>query len=184
MLVCHHDYTSPAAAVAVLRLQRIKDEGGDVRFAGLDVLGIEAAIPATLDQLAELDRVQGQAAELGLVMRRPRSRPPTLPAHLVADRAEEAGLGAAWRQAVLVAYWSHGADLADPALLRSLAVDAGLDGDAVSRLLQDRGAHLTLRQRMLLVRGRGVGGVPVLDLDGTLLSADLPDDDLRRLAAV
>jgi 2-hydroxychromene-2-carboxylate isomerase len=184
MLVCHHDFTSPAAAVAVLRLQGIADEGGHVAFSGVDVLGIDAAIPVTLDQLTELEHVRDRAAALGLDMRRPTRRPPTLPAHLVADLAEQAGLGASWRDAVLRAYWTDGVDIGGRDELVDLAMTAGLDGLEVAATLADREARTALRRRMLLLRGRGVGGVPVLDLDGTLLSADLPDEDLRQLAAV
>jgi predicted DsbA family dithiol-disulfide isomerase len=183
MLVCHFDFTSPAAAVAVLRLQRIADQGGSVAFVGLDVLGIEAAIPATLDQLAELERVRDRAAALGLAMRRPSRRPPTLPAHLVADLAETKGLGSSWRHTVLAGYWERGLDVSDPEVLAELAGVAGLDGGQVGALVADRRARVALRQRMLQVRGRGVGGVPVLDVGGTLIAADLSDDDLRQLAS-
>ncbi|MEX0836343.1 MAG: DsbA family protein, partial [Nitriliruptor sp.] len=78
----------------------------------------------------------------------------------------------------------RGADLADDATLPALAGDAGLDTAAVSDLLADRGARIQLRRRMLATRQRGIGGVPVLEVDGTLVSADLPDADLRQLAGV
>ncbi len=183
MLVCHFDYTSPAAAVAVLRLQRIADEGGRIGFAGFDVLGLDAAIPLTLDQLDELERARPRAAALGFDLRRPSVRPPTLSAHLVGDLAEVAGLGASWREATLRAYFERDTDLAVASVLVELAVDAGLDRQDVTSHLADRTARIAARRRMLLVRGRGIGGVPVLDLDGTLVSADLPDDDLRQLAS-
>jgi predicted DsbA family dithiol-disulfide isomerase len=184
MLTCHFDYTSPAAAVAVLRLQPIADDGGNVAFAGFDVLGLDAAIPVTLDQLEELDRVRERLVTLGLDVRRPTWRPPTLAAHLVGTLAETAGLGASWRTTVLRAYWEDDADIADPDRLAALAVTAGLDGETVATTVADRTARTALRQRMLLLRGRGIGGVPVLDLDGTLVSADLTDEDLRQLASV
>lgn len=182
VLILHHDPTSPAAAVATLRLQRIADEGGDVGFQGLDTLGLEITIPATLDQLAELERVGDQLRELGLVVRWPARRPPTLGVHLVGELAETLGSGAAWRTAVLAAYWQAGADLGDDALLVELAAGAGLDGLAVAALLADRTARIQLRRRMAATRQRGIGGVPVLELQGALFSADLPDADLRQLA--
>ncbi|MEX1164593.1 MAG: DsbA family protein [Nitriliruptor sp.] len=184
MLILHHDPTSPASAVATLRLQQLAAEGGAVAFQGFDTLGLDAAIPVTLDQLAELDRVGDRLRELGVDVRRPIQRPPTLAVHLVADLADPAGLGAAWRTAVIAAYWERGADLADDATLSALAGDAGLDTAAVSDLLADRGARIQLRRRMLATRQRGIGGVPVLEVDGTLVSADLPDADLRQLAGV
>ncbi|MTV25464.1 hypothetical protein FTX61_08590 [Nitriliruptoraceae bacterium ZYF776] len=181
MLICHHDVTSPAAAVAVLRLQALADAGGHVAFRGLDVLGLETTVPATLDQLEQLPRYAPRAAELGLTMRRPRLRPPTLGVHLVADHAESLGLGASWRSACLHAYWEDGADLGDDELVADLAAAAGLDRAVVAALLADRPARIALRRRMGTLRGRGVGGVPVLEYQGTLVSAELSDDDLRQL---
>jgi predicted DsbA family dithiol-disulfide isomerase len=182
MLVCHFDYTSPAAAVAVFRLHRIVDAGGQVGFSGFDTLGLDAAIPVTLDQLEELERHRARAVDLGLEVRRPTVRPPTLAAHLVGDLAESVGLGASWRETVLRAYFERGIDLGDGEALVELGRMAGLDAGEVAGVLADRAARTALRRRMLLVRGRGIGGVPVLDVDGTLVSADIPDADLRQLA--
>lgn len=182
MLILHHDVTSPAAAVAVLRLQRIADAGGAVAFQGIDVLGLDAAIPVTLDQLAELERETARLRELGLAARRPSRRPPTLGVHLVAEHAEERSLGAAWRDAALAGYWEQDADLGDDAVLTELAAAAGLDRGEVADRLADRPARVQLRRRMLATRQRGVGGVPVLEYHGSFVPADLPDADLRQLA--
>lgn len=184
MLRVFFDHPSPAAAVAVLRLQRLADEGLAVAFVGFDVLGLQVAVPATLDQLAELERSQDRARELGLEMRRPRLRPPTLGAHVIGEVAEDHGLGAAWRWACLSGYWTHGVDLGDHAQLRELAGSAGLPDDAVAAALADPARRATVRARMLEARSRGIGGVPVLEHAGTLLPPDLPDDDLRVLAAM
>jgi predicted DsbA family dithiol-disulfide isomerase len=182
VLILHHDPTSPAAAVATLRLQRVADAGGRVAFQGLDVLGLDVAVPATLDQLEELERVGERLRALGVQVRRPRRRPPTLGVHLVAELAEAADLGGAWRTAAITAYWEADADLSSDHVLVELAVGAGLDGTAVAAALADRPARLQLRRRMTATRQRGVGGVPVLEYQGAFVSADLPDDDLRQLA--
>lgn len=183
MLILHHDVTSPAAAVAVLRLQRIADEGGQVGFQGIDVLGLETALPITLDQLAELRRETARLRGLGLEVRRPSRRPPTLGAHLIAEHADVAGRGAAWRSATLAAYWERDVDLGDDAVLVDLAADVGLDAGRIAALLADRTARIALRRRMLATRQRGIGGVPVLEYQGAFVSADLTDEDLRELAA-
>jgi predicted DsbA family dithiol-disulfide isomerase len=183
VLILHHDVTSPAAAVAVLRLQRISDGGGQVAFQGIDVLGLEAALPLTLDQLAELERETVRLRALGLQVRRPSRRPPTLGVHLVAEHAEVVGLGAAWRAATLAAYWERDLDLGDDRILVDLAGGVGLDAGRVASLLSDRSARTSLRRRMLATRQRGIGGVPVLEFQGAFVSADLTDDDLRQLAA-
>lgn len=184
MLRLFFDYPSAAASVAVLRLQRLADEGLPVSFLGFDVLGLQMAVPATLDQLAELERHQRRARELGLVMRRPRLRPATLGAHVVGEVAQDHGLGAAWRWACLSGYWTHGVDLGDDVQLRELAMSAGLPDIDVVEALSNPTRRAAVRARMRESRTRGIGGVPVLEHDGTLLPPDLADGDLRALAAM
>jgi 2-hydroxychromene-2-carboxylate isomerase len=184
VLVLHFDYPSPASAVALLRLQRIADAGGNVAFAGIDALGLAIAVPPTLDQLVEREQVAAQAAALGLPLGRPSRRPPTLLAHLLGDLADERGLGAAWREACLRAYWTLDADLGDPDRLRPLAASVGLAGVAVDELLGDQRRQVVRRQQDLTARRRGVGAVPLLELDGTFVPADLDDAALRELAAL
>ncbi len=184
MLTLYFDYPSPASVVALVRLQAIADAGGDVAFVGIDTLGLEIAVPPTLDLLAELERTAARCAEVGLPLRRPSRQPPTLAAHLLGERAELAGVGAAWRHACLEAYWQRDVDLSDELALVRLAADVGVDeGEAVA-LLGDRRRRVSLRSRMAGLRTRGVGGVPVLEVDGVLCSASLPDTDLRVLAGL
>ncbi len=184
MLVLHYDVPSLPATVAVLRLQRIADAGGVVEFRGIDVVGVDAALPVTLDQLDEIERWRDRAEALDLEVRRPRERPPTVAAHLVGVVAESRGLGAAWREAILRAYWTSGVSIGDPDELVSLADEVGLPTDEVRARLNDPAARVALRQRMTADRGRGIGGVPVLELDGTFVSAELRDQDLRQLAGL
>lgn len=181
MLICFHDYTSPASAVAVLRLQRLADEGAPVVFEGIDVLGVDASLPVTLDVLAELERHRETAADLGLQLRRPDVQPPTLAAHVVGDVAERAGLGAAWRLAAYRGYWEEAADLASTAELVRLAGAAGLREEDVADALADPRHRLDLRRRMGTRRSAGVGGVPLLLVGGTFAPAHLSDADLRAL---
>lgn len=184
MLTLHFDYTSPASAVALLRLRALADRGAAVEFVGIDTLGLEVAVPATLDQLDELERFAPRARALGLVLRRPRLRPPTLGAHLVAGLAERYDLGAAWRRAVLDAYWGQGRDVGRQEVLVELAQTVGLPDSQAEQWLADRARRADLRRSMTAERGRGVGGVPVLEFEGTFVPADLDDHDLRRLAAL
>ncbi len=184
MLTLHHDITSPAAAVAVLRLQAMVDAGASVRFSPLDVLGLEIDVPPTRRLLEELSAYAERAGELGLAMRRPSRQPPTLRAHVVGEVAEAAGLGASWRWTCLRAYWGKDRDLLDEATLVELAVAAGLEAAPVRQALGDRLRVHSLRDRMLQQRRRGLGGVPVLEFDGTFVPADLADEDLRRLVGL
>lgn len=184
MLVLHFDYTSLAAAVTALRLQAIADGGGRVGFQGIDVLGVDVALPVTLDQLDEIARFGDRAQERGLTVRRPSQRPPTLSAHLVGDLAASQGLGAAWRAAVLRAYWGRDAALDRMPVLLDLAHQVGLDREEVAVALTDPAVRTSVRQRMTADRARGIGGVPVLEFDGTLVSAELTDAQLRELAGL
>lgn len=184
MLTLHFDYTSPASAHALLRLQALADRGALVEFVGIDALGLEAAVPATLDQLEELDRFGPRLRALGLQTRRPRVRPPTLGAHLVAGLAAAHDLGAAWRRAVLGAYWSRGLDVGREETLVDLAAEVGVPAGEAADWLADSSRRAALWRTMASERGRGVGGVPVLEFEGTLVTADLDDDDLARLASL
>jgi 2-hydroxychromene-2-carboxylate isomerase len=184
VLVLHFDYPSPTSAVALVRLQRIADEGGSVAFSGFDALGLDVSVPLTLDQLAELERTQAAAREFGLTLRRPTRRPPTVLAHVVSDLADTRGLGAAWRESCLAAYWRDDADLGDPEVLADLARGVGLDDAEVATWLADPRPRRAVRQRMVDARRAGVGAVPVLEADGALVPADLSETDLRALAAL
>ena len=56
MITLFHDYTSPASAIAVARLQRLSDEGIPIEFVGFEVLALDAALPPSLDVLAALEK--------------------------------------------------------------------------------------------------------------------------------
>ena len=182
MLILTHDVTSPASAVAVERYQRLADDGVPIGFRGLDVGGVDATLPVTLDVLAELDRVRPRADELGIELRTPTRRPPTAAVHLLADLAEEAGLAGAWRRATYGAYWRDDADLGDHDVLVELATGVGLGAAPALRLLADRVALAAVRRRTETARREGIGGVPVLVAHGTLLDPDLDEGGIRALA--
>lgn len=182
MLTLTHDVTSPASALAVARLDALADQGLPVQFRGIDVLGVDATLPVTLDVLAELERVQDRAEAAGIVLNRPSRRPSTARVHLVADLADDVGLGRAWRTGTYRAYWRDDADLADASVLEELATAIGLDRDTVATALADEAAVAAVRRRTNSARSEGIGGVPVLVAHGTLLSPDLDDDALWELA--
>lgn len=184
MLRLYHDYTSPASAVAVLRLARLAADGVAVEHVPLDVLGLDRSVPPTPALLDGLERHRAEMADLGLPPRRPDRQPPTLRAHLLGGLARDRGRGTAWRAACYRAFWRSGADLSDTDRLVALAEEVGLDVDAARRQVTDEEAAGRLRRRMARARREGVGGVPVLEMAGTFVPALLPEDDLRSLAAL
>jgi predicted DsbA family dithiol-disulfide isomerase len=184
MLTLFHDYTSPASAVAVARLQRLIDEGATAAIVGTEAIGLATTLPVTVELLAELDAVADAAASEGLVLRRPSLLPPTAAAHLVEDVAVGHGLAATWRRRCYDAYWSQGTDIAAPDALRAVAAEVGLPADEVAATLADRVALASIRRRFAGHRRNGIGGVPMISYDGTLVPGLLDDDDLRTLAAL
>lgn len=184
MLELFHDFTSPASYLAVVRVQRLADEGLPVAFHGVDVGGVDATLPVSLGILTELERVRPEATLAGLVLQRPRLAPPTAAAHLVTELAEAQDLGAAWRLATYRGYWEDGLDLSDPATLGDLAASCGLDRGEVERRAADRSAIAARRRAWSTLRADGVGGVPVVRASGTLVPASLPDEDLRHLSTL
>lgn len=184
MLVLHHDHPSASSLLAVLTLQELADEGHPVAFHGVDVLGLGVTIPATLDDVADWERHRDALARRGWELPRPRRHPPTLASHLVEALATARGLGAAWRLGCLRAHWLEGRDLGDPGELVDIGDEVGLDPDEVRHLAADQQALRAARRELVARRGEGVGGVPVLEVDDTLVSPFMPPDDLRRLASL
>lgn len=182
MLTLFHDFTSPASAVAVARLQRLSDEGLAVAFEGFDALGVDVALPLTLDVLAELDAVAAAARAENLQLRRPSLLPATARAHLVAEVAEEQGLAASWRGRCYRALWREDADLGDEGELVRLAADAGLAPAPVATVLTDTARLAATRRRLGSHRRNGVGGVPTILAARTLVPGLLDDGALRTLA--
>ena len=183
MLTLFHDYTSPASAVAVARLQRLSDAGLGVEFEGFEAGGMDITLPPSLDVLAAVVDLQDEAAAEGVVLRRPAAVPPTARAHAVATLAIARNLGASWRQRCYAAFWAEGADIDDPATLVTLAHEAGLDAAAVAEALATPGFVSGLRRAAGQHRRNGVGGVPTILAQRTLVPGLLPEADLRALAA-
>ncbi|MEX0869639.1 MAG: DsbA family protein [Nitriliruptoraceae bacterium] len=184
MLTLYFDFTSLASAVAVRRVERLTQAGGSpdaVRFVGFDLLGSDQTLPVTIDVLEEIDRWQQAALDEGLVVRRPRLRPPTIAAHLVSDLADSIGAGAAWRTGVFDSYFAADQDLADVEVLLAVGRTIGLAPDAIRDVVTDTAARAAARRRMAHLRQRGLAGVPVLDADGALVSPHVDDAALASL---
>ena len=184
MLILHHDYPSAGSLRAVLTLDELVDRGADVTFHGLDVLGVATPLPATLDDLQDWARHREVLAEMGWDLPRPRRHPATLGAHMVERACPDAATARAWRLACHRAHWLEGRDLGDWDVLGELAGDVGMDAAMVRSLVADRGQAAQVRREMIVVRGDGVGGVPVLDVHGTKVSPFMSAEDLATLVAL
>lgn len=184
MLTLFHDYTSPHSAVAVMRVQRLADEGLAVAFESFEAIGVDTRLPVTLDVAAAVEELAEVAAAEGVVLRRPAVLPPTANAHVVGELAEEHQLGASWRSMCYRAFWEDGADLADPHVLTELAARAGLDARDVGARLHEPHRLATFRRGLAVHRRAGVGGVPTILAQRTLVPGLLPEEDLRALAAL
>ncbi|MEY3019545.1 MAG: hypothetical protein RLZZ272_529 [Actinomycetota bacterium] len=191
MLTLYFDYPSPRAVLALLDLEsalasaRAAGERPTVTFVGIDPLGLDMTLPMTPDQHAELQRCRERLVAAGLDPVGPGRRPPTVRAHLVGGLAEAVGKGPAWRSACVSAHWREAVDLGERDVLLGLGERVGLPSEVVAGVLDDPGAVLAARRATAALGRRGVGGVPVLELDGTFVPADLDREglqDLLRLA--
>jgi predicted DsbA family dithiol-disulfide isomerase len=182
VITLFHDYTSPASAIAVARLQRLSDEGIPTEFVGFEVLALDAALPPSLDVLAALDDLAAEAETEGVTLRRPKLLPPTARAHAVGTIAETHDLGASWRSACYSALWAEGADISDVDVLLQLADAAGLPVEEVEAALRDGAFVASVRRAAGSHRRNGVGGVPTILFERTLVPGLLSEAQLRELA--
>lgn len=181
MMLLHHDYPSAASLHAVLVTHRLLDRGAIVAHHGIDVLGVDATLPATMGDLEDWERHRPALGDLGWEVGRPRLHPATLTAHAV-ERSCDPLDARAWREACYDAHWRRGLDLGATEVLLAAADQAGLDQAAVTAVVGNRAHRALVRRQMTAVRGEGVGGVPVLEVDGTKVSPFMPFDDLLSLA--
>lgn len=140
----------------------------------------------SLERSRELDRqVAAAGAAAGLTFRHDLMlrTPNTVDAHRVIRLAGEAG--AARQDAVVEAlfrgYFQEGLDIGDHAVLARLAGGAGLDADAVARLLAgDAGREEVVREDAGF-RSGGLSGVPTFALEGhVLFSGAMPAERMAE----
>lgn len=179
MLTLFHDYASAASAVASLRALRL---GVPVVLEPFEPVPLDASVGVGVEVLADLDRLADEAAAEGLRLRRPAWLPSTGRAHLVAGTASAVDLGPQWHRAAYRALWEQGRDLGDDGVLLDLASGIGLERRRVEQVLADGAALAHLRRGMGKWRRRGVGGVPVLLADHTLVPGLVDERTWRDLA--
>ena len=103
--------------------------------------------------------------------------PNTVAAHALARLAYVEG-GAALQgrvvAALFAAYFTHGKDIGDQAVLERVADEAGMEPDAVSRALP---IHAEVRKLDAEIRSMGLSGVPSYLVNGKLLFSGSQDVD-------
>jgi 2-hydroxychromene-2-carboxylate isomerase len=82
--------------------------------------------------------------------------------------ADDPARAVAWAQAALRAYFARGVPLDDPAALKALAAESGLDPDAAEAAWQDERWKQRLRQANDEALAAGVFGAPSFAVDGEL----------------
>jgi predicted DsbA family dithiol-disulfide isomerase len=136
--------------------------------------------------LRMIDNVEAVAAEEGLVYRlRQAQRVNTVDAHRLLHLAHERGgpaLQGTLKEALLAAYFTHARNVADHAVLRELAVGAGLPGDRVDAVLGSEEFRDAVHADIAQAQAYGAGGVPFFVVAQKYgVSGAQPADTLRQV---
>jgi predicted DsbA family dithiol-disulfide isomerase len=113
-----------------------------------------------------MKRADAAAASVGLTFDHadaPHAR--TVDAHRLLHLALEEGRQAELKEALLAAYFLRGENLGDHAVLRRVAVEAGLDADRVDQVLASREFEDAVLADIARARGYGANGVPFFVVD-------------------
>lgn len=191
------DFICPWCLVGERRLQqaiaRLPDGAGvsirwlpfqlnpDMPASGMDRKTYRARKFGSLERSDRLDRHTvdasrdtGIAFDYGAILRTPN----TLKAHRLMAWAGERGADQKLAPAILSAYFEHGQDIGEAAVLGSLAAKAGLSQiDAEDFLATDEGTE-EVRAAARSVMDRGVRGVPYFEIDGRVVNGAQSVDDL------
>ena len=115
---------------------------------------------------ATQEQIAATAAAAGLEFNWRQARPGnTFDAHRLVQLAAASGLAAAAHERFMRAYFTEGVAVGDPAALRELAIEVGLDADAVDELLASDAFTNEVRQDEALAAEIGIRGVPFFVLD-------------------
>lgn len=161
------DFVCPFCYIADLRLQQLQRvrplhvlwHAFQLRPPGAPDMTPEkrAAIEASRPRLAAELR-----AEFGVELRPGPIGARTDAAHALYRYAEGSGRGEPMRAALIRAYWLQAQPIDDPDVLRTLAVDAGLEADAPQRALDDEASVAAVERDMRMAESLGIGSVPTL----------------------
>jgi predicted DsbA family dithiol-disulfide isomerase len=115
-------------------------------------------------------RVRGMFEANGLAYNpHPEVVPNTMRALRVTELARERGLHQEVHDRLMAAYWEEGRDIGNTDELRSLAVEAGLDGSDVEELLAGDALRDRIHASTAQAQSLGITGIPAFVLDDRLL---------------
>ena len=95
--------------------------------------------------------------------------------------AESEGCGEAFHKRVFRAYFAHGLNIAQLDVLTELAVDAGLEGNAVEAVLQEKRYAEAVDADWLRSRRLGITAVPTFLFNGQALVGAQSYESLKNL---
>ena len=117
------------------------------------------------------ERVAAAAAMQGLPYAPDRisHQPNTLDCHRIILWSRSAGDPALVKQRLMELYFAEGADLTDPKVLIKAAVDCGMDGDLVRRLLASDADVDRIESEANSAKEAGIDGVPCFIFGGSVI---------------
>ncbi|OOB90574.1 DsbA family oxidoreductase [Rathayibacter sp. VKM Ac-2630] len=157
---------APAVAIEYRSFELSPDTPEDYRGGEAAFLAEHKGIPEAQAQQM-LDTVTAIAASVGLDYRFETVRHvKTVTAHQALHHAKAQGLQLELKERLLSAYFVEGRDLADPAVLASLAAEVGLDEAETAQVLAEQRHLPDVQADIAQAREYGINGVPFFVLDG------------------
>jgi predicted DsbA family dithiol-disulfide isomerase len=125
--------------------------------------------------------IESMAAEAGIEMRPPSMLANSYLALAAQEFAIEHQRGDAFEERIFRAYFREQANIGDPAVVRELAGDVGLDAAALDEALAADRYAMRLKNTALVAHQRGVSGVPTFIIGGYPMVGAQSADVLRQL---
>jgi predicted DsbA family dithiol-disulfide isomerase len=117
-----------------------------------------------------IDSVSALFEAAGLVYRpNPDVVPNSRLALELAEAAREQGVHAAFHRATMNAYWEQSRDIGDPAELRAIAADVGLEPERVEAALVERAYARAVDSSTAMAHQAGINAVPAFVADRRVL---------------
>jgi len=185
----YFDPVSPYAWLASKALGRIEDIGGEIAFQPVLFAGLLNAHGTKGPAEVEAKRryifrdVMREATRAGLPFRAPPGHPfNPLQALRMCLAVHEAGPRRRFSLAVMAAAWEQGLDIGEVAVLKKVAGECGIDGEALAAQARQASIKVQLAADTELAIADGVFGVPTFKVGNELFwGADRVHSLLRYL---